>query len=278
MKSAQRRSHYDAVMTATGAELLGLRSVEEITRLLGSRRTHRAKLPRDGIDSLREYWPDLAIPSLAAQRRIIFNPAGSGKTMAFLDVLSTLCSRPEIFAQLFAVRSPAAHGSTAQSSCDCPACAAFGATARCAASPDRFGSRLSFKTWKTDPAGFVAPHVMALMDAPAMAVAEVLDEWADTVYGRAHRVTDHATARMASFHLISPWILLLDRLLILSWRTGTAHTSRIGLARVKRRSRDFSMVGEVKRRPRCGGRAPRGPSALRMSHLVVIRGGVPART
>ncbi|SEF33960.1 hypothetical protein SAMN05421837_107129 [Amycolatopsis pretoriensis] len=217
-------------------------------------------------------WPPLADlpPSLLPPGTVVQLSTGSGKTATALQIMSEFFRHG--FSEWLAANGLASPESSPQKPCDCPACAEFTATARCGRSSDEFGERLSFESWAAAPAALAAPHVTALMDAPAMAIAAVLDEWTDAVFDRAHQTAEGTAARVTAFHLVSPWILLVHRLLVLSWRTGAVCASLRGLARIRRRSRDLCPANADGTRPRCAGRAPRGPSAPRMSSMV-IRGG-----
>ncbi|MFJ1764093.1 hypothetical protein ACIOD2_27510 [Amycolatopsis sp. NPDC088138] len=257
-------------MAAAGVDLLGLRSVVEAVALRYELMvTREAKPRRSRTSPFGEHRvPSTVIPY---PKQFITHQNGTGKTEYLWQILQEILHRTPALAPLLTASGPDATESNAPKPCDCPACAELTATASCLGSPDRLDSRLNFESWKTDPAGFAAPHVAALMNVPALEIAAVLDDWAGDIFDRAHRDTGECSYPV---HLILPWILLLHRLLILSWRSGAAQASRVGLDRIRRRSRDLHPPGEVKSRPRCAGRAPRGPSAPRMSSSLVIRGGV----
>ncbi|WIX89057.1 hypothetical protein [Amycolatopsis sp. DG1A-15b] len=165
-------------------------------------------------------------------------------------------------------------GEDSENSCDRSASAECTTASGCSNPAEEYGSRPSLADWEADPAWSPASHVVALVDAPALKISADLDKWAAEVVTGTHRPAG-ATVDESFFHLVSPWILLLQRLLILSWRTGAASASRSGLARIRRRSRELSPVGEVSMRPRCAGCAPRGPSAPRMSSMVIRGGALP---
>ncbi|SEC23723.1 hypothetical protein SAMN04489727_3053 [Amycolatopsis tolypomycina] len=244
-------------MPAPGVGSLELRVGEY--RMTGLGRTSRLQRPL-ALDFSSSF---LTLPS----------PTGAGKSVAAMAVIMDGFSRwSPVEDALTAFLHEYAIGSN-ERSCDCPACAEFTPRTDCADSPDRFGQRLSVADWSAAPLSSPAAHVVALMDLAALGIAAVLDEWTVDVSERSHRSGGDIVVHESSFHLVSPWILLLRRVLILAWRAGAGPASRIGLARVKRRSQELHRRGDVRKRPRCAGRAPRGPSPSRMSTSMVIRGG-----
>lgn len=259
VRAGTSRGHYNAVMAAIDVVLPGLRSAGETPTVSA------------GVEwaPWADRFRDLLLPRETPL--LIQLGTGAGKTSTSLQLLSEFFFQHTTLSEWAGGLRPDER--VAPKPCGCPACAEFTASARCGDSSDGLGDRLGFDTWKTDPASPVAAHVVALMDAPATTISTVLDEWNGAVSGREHRTVDGTGPHVPSFHLISPWILLVHRLLVLSWRTGAARASRTGLARIRRRSRDLGPASAGNTRPRCAGRAPRGPSTPRMSSPMAIRGG-----
>jgi hypothetical protein len=72
---------------------------------------------------------------------------------------------------------------------------------------------------------------------------------------------------------VSQLLLFLEREVLLRWRNRAACAREHGLSRLRRRSHRSSASVDVGSRPRCAGRAPRGPDMPGIPQSSITLGG-----